>query len=158
MPTALDALRGVANANQALPTLLTAGQPTASHFRTLRDAGVEVVLDIRDPMEPRGFDQPALMAELGFEYVNIPVTDATLTDDTLDRILDVVRRAAADGRPALVHCHSGNRVGGALAPYLILDHGLSEDEATRAAMRMGLRGAHLLEWGLAYARDRRPEP
>jgi protein tyrosine phosphatase (PTP) superfamily phosphohydrolase (DUF442 family) len=150
MSTPIEALRGVPNANQASPTVVTGGQPSAAHFRALKDAGVEVVLDIRDPMEPRGFDEPALMDELGFEYKVITVTDAHLTDQTLASITDVMRQS--DGRQTLVHCASGNRVGGALIPWLILDQGMTEDEATMAAMRMGLRGAHLLEWGMEYAR------
>ncbi len=152
MPTPIDALQGVVNANQALPRVVTAGQPAPEQFRALRAAGVEVVLDIRDPMEPRGFDQPALMRELGFEYVNVVVSDGTLNDATLDRVTEVMRSAA--DRSVLVHCHSGNRVGGALTPHLILDHGFTEDDAVTAALRMGLRSAHLLEWGLAYARSR----
>ena len=43
-------------------------------------------------------------------------------------------------------------VAGALLPHLILEHGLSEDDATTQAMRIGLRSADLLEWGLDYAR------
>jgi len=153
MSTPIDALRGVPNANQASPTVVTGGQPSAAHFRALKDAGVEVVLDIRDPMEPRGFDEPALMDELGFEYKVITVSDAHLTDETLASITDVMRQG--EGRTTLVHCASGNRVGGALIPWLILNQGMTEDEATMAAMRMGLRGAHLLEWGLEYARRNR---
>lgn len=152
MPTPIEALRGVANANQALPHVITGGQPTPDHFRALRDAGVKVVLDIRDPMEPRGFDEPALLSELGLEYLNIVVSDGNLTDGTADRILKAMRENGNE--PILVHCASGNRVGGALIPYLMIDHGFNEDEATMAAMRMGLRGAHLLEWGMAYARSK----
>ena len=90
MSTPIDALRGVPNANQASPTVVTGGQPSAAHFRALKDAGVEVVLDIRDPMEPRGFDEPALMKELGLEYKVITVSDAHLTDETLAAITGVV--------------------------------------------------------------------
>jgi hypothetical protein len=43
-------------------------------------------------------------------------------------------------------------------PYLILDQGFTEDEATMAALRMGLRGAHLLQWGLEYARTHAKRP
>jgi len=39
-----------------------------------------------------------------------------------------------------------------LIPYFMLDEGMSEDAAVEAAMRIGLRGADLLEWGLEYAR------
>lgn len=150
MSSPIEALRGVPNANQASPTVVTGGQPTAAHFRALKEAGVEVVLDIRDPMEPRGFDEPALMDELGFEYEVITVSDAHLTDETLSSITELMQRS--EGRQTLVHCASGNRVGGALIPWLIRNQGMTEEEATMAAMRMGLRGAHLLEWGLEYAR------
>ena len=52
----------------------------------------------------------------------------------------------------LVHCGSGNRVGAALIPHLILDHGMEEEDAMGQAMRVGLRSAELMEWGLDYAR------
>jgi protein tyrosine phosphatase (PTP) superfamily phosphohydrolase (DUF442 family) len=153
MSSPIDALRGVVNANQALPRVLTSGQPGPDHFRALKEAGVDVVIDIRDPMEPRGYDQQALMEELGFDYRVVVVNEGTLTDDTLDRMTEVMRET--EGKDVLVHCASGNRVGGALIPYLIIDQRFTEEDATTAALRMGLRGAHLLEWGLSYARMRK---
>ena len=155
MTTPIDALAGVPNAQQVLPHLVTGGQPGPDHFKALRAAGVEVVLDIRDPMEPRPFDQAALLRDLGFEYVNIPVVAGNLSDELLERLLGVLR--GAEGRSTLVHCASGNRVGGALIPYLMLDHGFSEEDATMAAMRMGMRSAELMEWGQAYARSHAKE-
>ena len=150
MTNPLDALAGVANAAAPLPNLLTGGQPAARHLEALKNAGVTVILDIRDPIEPRPFDEPATARQLGLEYINVPVSAATLDDPTLERILEVVRSNA--GRPLLFHCASGNRVGGALLPHFILDHGMTEDDAIQAAMRIGLRGAEILEWGLGYAR------
>lgn len=150
MATPLDALQGVPNASQPLPNLLVGGQPGEHHFAALKAAGVAVVLDIRDPMEPRPLDEPGAVAGLGLEYVNIPVTGGTISDQTMEQLLDVVRRNAH--RPMLVHCASGNRVGGALIAHLMLDHGRSEDEAVSAALKGGLRGAEILEWGLDYVR------
>lgn len=154
MTNPLDALAGVANAAAPLPNLLTGGQPSAGHLEALRNAGVTVILDIRDPIEPRPFDEPATARQLGLEYINVPVSAATLDDPTLERILEVVRSNA--GRQLLFHCASGNRVGGALLPHFILDHGMTEDDAIQAAMRIGLRGADILEWGLDYARRHAP--
>ncbi len=154
MTNPLDALAGVANAAAPLPNLLTGGQPSAGHLGALKNAGVTVILDIRDPIEPRPFDEPATARQLGLEYINVPVSAATLDDPTLERILEVVRSNA--GRPLLFHCASGNRVGGALLPHFILDHGMTEDDAIQAAMRIGLRGADILEWGLDYARRHAP--
>jgi protein tyrosine phosphatase (PTP) superfamily phosphohydrolase (DUF442 family) len=150
MTAPLDALGGVPNACRILPTVLTGGQPSPANLERLHAEGGAIVLDLRDPMEPRAFDEPALVRRLGMEYVNVPVGAGTMTDATLERILGVLRNAGE--RVVLVHCGSGNRVGGALIPFLMLDHALAEEDAVNQAMRMGLRSAELLEWGTDYAR------
>jgi protein tyrosine phosphatase (PTP) superfamily phosphohydrolase (DUF442 family) len=154
MPTPYQALHGIPNACQLFPNLITGGQPSAADLEALGAAGGGVVLDIRDPMEPRPIDEAALVRRLGMEYVNVPVGTGTLTDATLDRILGVLR--GAGDRLVFVHCASGNRVGGALIPYLMVDQGLEEEDAVGQAMRIGLRSAELMEWGVDYARRNRP--
>ncbi|HSE28961.1 MAG TPA: sulfur transferase domain-containing protein [Gemmatimonadales bacterium] len=150
MSDPFGAIHGVTNACQLAPGLVTGGQPEARHLEALAAAGGGVVLDIRDPMEPRSFDEPAYARQLGLEYVNVPVSPATLSDDTIERILTVVREAA--GRTVFFHCGSGNRVGGALIPWFLLDQGMDEEAAIEQAMRVGLRSPAMLEWGLEYAR------
>lgn len=152
MADLLAALAGVPNASLPLPGLATSGQPGAAALESFKAAGGEVVLDIRDPMEPRPFDEARLARELGLEYVNVSVRQGALDDETMERVLAAVRDSADRGRPLLVHCASANRVGGALIPYFIIDKGMGEDDAVEAAMRVGLRGADLMEWGLDYAR------
>lgn len=130
--------------------MVTAGQPSADQMRAAADAGVKVVIDLRDPMEPRPFNEAATAESLGLTYINIPVGPGTLTDATLDRILAAVREHAET--PTLLHCASANRVGAALIPYFILDQGMGEQDAVDAAMRVGLRSAEMMEWGMDYAR------
>ncbi len=154
MSTAFEAVQGIANACQLLPHVVTGGQPTAANLEAFKAAGGAVVLDLRDPMEPRSLDEPAIVSRLGMEYVNVPIGAGTMSDETIDRVLDVMRRAG--DRTVLVHCASGNRVAGALLPYLILDQSLDEEDAINQAMRVGLRSAEILEWGLDYARRRYP--
>jgi protein tyrosine phosphatase (PTP) superfamily phosphohydrolase (DUF442 family) len=101
-------------------------------------------------MESRPVDEAALVRQVGMEYVNIPVRAGSLDDVTLERILTVLR--GAGDRTVFFHCGSGNRVGGALIPYFMLDQGLEEEDAVEQAMRVGLRSAELMEWGLDYAR------
>ena len=150
MPTAFQALSGVANACQILPNVISGGQPTAEQLKALKAAGGDIVLDLRDPMEPRPVDEAALVRELGMEYVNVPVRAGSLDDSTLEHILAVLR--GAGDRTIFFHCGSGSRVGGALIPYLIIDQGLEEQDAVEQAMRVGLRSAEYMEWGLEYAR------
>ncbi|HEY5940760.1 MAG TPA: hypothetical protein VIT87_08070 [Gemmatimonadales bacterium] len=156
MTTAFQAISGVANACQILPTVVTGGQPTADHLKALKEAGGEIVLDLRDPMEPRPVAEAALVRELGMEYINIPVRAGSLDDTTLEQILGVLRGAGE--RTVFFHCGSGSRVGGALIPYFILDQGLEEQEAVDQAMRVGLRSAEYMEWGLEYARRNQDSP
>jgi protein tyrosine phosphatase (PTP) superfamily phosphohydrolase (DUF442 family) len=150
MINAFQALSGVANACQILPNVISGGQPNAQQLRALKEAGGGIVLDVRDPMESRPVDEPALVQQLGMEYVNIPVRAGSLDDATIDRILAVLR--GAGDRTVFFHCGSGNRVGGALIPYFMLDQGMEEQDAVDQAMRVGLRSAEIMEWGLSYVR------
>jgi protein tyrosine phosphatase (PTP) superfamily phosphohydrolase (DUF442 family) len=149
MPTPLEALLGVVNACQISPGVVTGGQPTVDDLERFRAAGGAIVLDVRDPMEPRPMDEPAVAASLGLDYANVPVSSGSLTDQTIERVLGVLR--SAGDRTVFVHCASGSRVGGVLLPYLMMDLGLGEEDAVDQAMRIGLRSAELLEWGVDYA-------
>lgn len=146
----LSAIAGIPNASQPLPHLVTGGQPLAAHLSAMKGAGGEVVLDIRDPMEPRPFDEAATARGLGLTYEQVTVRQGALDDQVMEQVLGVLRRH--EGKPLLLHCASGNRTGGPLIAYLMLDKGMSEDQAIETAMRSGLRGADVLEWGVDYAR------
>ena len=149
-PTPFSALAAIPNASEPLPGLVTGGQPTEAQLEAFRAAGGEVVLDIRAAREPRPLDEVAVTERLGLEYVVVPVTAGALTDETLERILDGLRKA--EGRPTLFHCASGNRVGAALIPYLVLDQAMEEEDAVQQAIRVGLTSPELLAWGVEYAR------
>jgi len=150
MQSPFQAAAGVTNLCQVLPNLITGGQPTAAHLEALKAAGVTVILDTRDPMEPRPFDEPSLVRQLGMAYINVPIVTGRQTDAELDQIVAALREARE--QQVFFHCASGNRVGGALIPYLMLDVGMEEEDAVSEAMRVGMRSAELMEWGLTYAR------
>jgi protein tyrosine phosphatase (PTP) superfamily phosphohydrolase (DUF442 family) len=150
MSQLLDAIAGVTNGSEPLPGVVTGGQPQASHLTTLKAAGCQVVLDIRDPMEPQPFGPEAVRA-LGMEYLNVPVSGSTHTDDTLARIRAAVQSFAGK-RKAFFYCSSGNRVGATLIPYLMLDAGMDQETAVEAAMKVGMRSAELMEWALNYVK------
>lgn len=145
-----DAMHGTANLAAPLPWMATAGQPTAEQLQAAGEAGAEVVIDLRDPMEPRPFDEAGTVRELGMEYINAPVNPGALDDATMEAVLTAIRANAE--RKVVLHCASANRVGGALIPYFILDRGMDEEAAVAAAMEVGLRNAGLMEWGTDYAR------
>ncbi|HET7603848.1 MAG TPA: hypothetical protein VFK36_12570 [Gemmatimonadales bacterium] len=146
---ALTALSGVINACEALPNVITGGQPSAEQLAQFKAAGGALVLDIRDPMEPRAFDEPKRAAELGLDYVNVPVSPGATSDEKMEQILQTLREHRE--KTIFFHCGSANRVGGAMVAYLMLDQQVPEDDAVEQAMRIGLRSPEYLHWGLDYA-------
>ena len=151
MSALLDAIAGVPNAVEPVPGLVSGGQPTAQHIAALKQAGCELILDCRDPMEPRPLDEPEAAAQAGLEYQCIPVGHSRGPDETLARIRAVMRANVGE-RKLFYHCASGNRTSAALIPYLMLDQGFEEEDAVNTAMRMGMRSAELMEWALDYVR------
>ena len=150
MTTLLSAIAGLPNASEPIPGWVTGGQPTAAHVNALKGAGCQVILDNRDAMEPRPFDEPATVRAAGIEYVNVPITHGAVTVDTMRQMHETLRKLA--GKKALLHCSSGNRTAAALIPYLILDKKMEEEAAVEVAMKMGLRSAELMELALEYVR------
>jgi len=148
----LAALNGVLNAREPLPGLATGGQPAAEHFAALKDAGCNVVVDTRDPMEQQPFDPPAVVRAAGLTYVNIPVSHGANEDHTFEAVRRTLRDVAASRQGAFVYCNSGNRVGAVLLPYLMLDRGFAEDAAVTTAMQIGTRSAELIEQAREYVR------
>ena len=139
---------GMVNALCPVPGVATGGQPTARELQALADAGVRTVLDTRLPHEPRGYDEPAAVARAGLEYIVLPMGNAPPDDDLFDRVREILSDAGR--RPVLVHCASGNRVGMALIPWLMLDEGMETRDAVSLAMRMGMRTPQLAQYALAY--------
>ena len=98
MSSLLSAVQGLPNASEPIPGWVTGGQPTAAHVAALRAAGCEVILDNRDPMEPRPFDEPATVRAAGMEYVSIPIVHGAATVDTMQQMHGAVKIGRASCR------------------------------------------------------------
>ena len=148
MSDLLNAFAGLPNAAEPLPGWITGGQPTAEQLAAFKRAGGEVVLDNRDPMEPRPIDEPQAARAAGLEYILLPLVHGAISLDTMKQMHHMARKLA--GRKALLHCSSGNRTAAALIPYFMIDQQMEEEAAVELAMRSGMRSADLMELALAY--------
>lgn len=127
--------------------IISAGQIRRSDLAQLAAAGYRTIVDLRAADEPRGFDEVREVKAAGLQYVNIPVVGPP-DEHTYETFRSVLREAENDG--AVVHCGSGNRVGGLMIPYLVLDKGMSVANALQTAIDAGLRSQALAAAAEAY--------
>ena len=150
MSALLSAFAGLPNAAEPVSGWITGGQPTEQQLKAFKAAGGEVVLDNRDPMEPRPFDEPTTVRAAGLEYISLPIVHGAVTADTMKQMHMALQRL--EGKKALLHCSSGNRTSAALIPYLMIDKQMEQEDAVDLAMSLGLRSAELMEIAVEYAR------
>ena len=97
------------------------GQPTEKALRDLKAKGVTTVVNLRMPEEMArvGFDEAALVKELGIKYVYIPMR-GTAENPYGPKQLDTfaAAMASADGK-VLLHCTIAWRASHLWAAYLI---------------------------------------
>jgi len=146
----LSALAGLPNAAEPVSGWITGGQPTEQQIKSFKAAGGEVVVDNRDPMEPRSFDEPGTVRAAGLEYISLPIVHGAVTVQTMKRMHEAAKKLK--GKKALLHCSSGNRTSATLIPYLMIDEKMDEESAVETAMKGGLRSAELMELALEYVR------
>jgi uncharacterized protein (TIGR01244 family) len=125
---------GTATRVTQLEDLFFADQPDRAGFEQAREAGVEVVINLRDPAE-LDWDEPAAAKELGLTYYNVPITGPRFDPAAIARIDALVDEH--EGSKILVHCGSSNRVGGWLATRLITQ-GMSTEDAVAVGRKAGI--------------------
>ena len=145
----LTAVAGLPNAAEPVTGWITGGQPTEPQLKAFEAAGGQVVLDNRDPMEPRPFDEPASVRAAGLEYISLPIVHGAVTVATMKQMHQALKKL--EGRKALLHCSSGNRTSAALIPYLMIEKKMEQEDAVDLAMSIGLRSAELMEIAVGYA-------
>ena len=116
------------------------GQPTEKALRDLRAKGVTTVVNLRMPEEMArvGFDEAALVKELGIKYVHIPMR-GTAENPYGPKQLDTfaAAMAAADGK-VLLHCTIAWRASHLWAAYLIRERKMPVATALSQARMINL--------------------
>jgi uncharacterized protein (TIGR01244 family) len=116
------------------------GQPTERALRELRAKGVTTVVNLRMPQEMTqiGFDEAALVKELGMKYVHIPMRGSTENPygpKELDAFTAAM--ASADGK-VLLHCTIAWRASHLWGAYLIRERKVPVTAALSQARSINL--------------------
>ena len=124
--------------------MFVTGQPTERALRELREQGVTTVVNLRTPEEMTRnvkFDESALVASLGMQYVYLPVRgndQYPYSPATLAKFADAVSNAKGK---VLLHCTVAWRASHLWAAYLI-NRGIPVDSALANARAINLMDDH----------------
>jgi uncharacterized protein (TIGR01244 family) len=121
---------------QPKPDLYTSGQPAVGDWRAFADAGVRTVVNLRTSAEMKGRDERAEVEAAGMRYLELPIDGAAAIDAEHARALSALLRAQPG--PVLLHCASGNRVGGLLALAAAQD-GMPAEDALALGRSAGMK-------------------
>lgn len=109
------------------------GQPSEEALVKMKELGVTAIVNLRtqremDNREYVPYDEKAKAAELGLEYVHLPIggEDHPWRPEVVDGLADVLRRHPG---PVLLHCTVAWRASYVWTAFLIRELGLPLDEA-----------------------------
>jgi len=115
--------------------LLVGGQPTPAQLEQAHELGYKTVINLRRPEEKDNTD-PEQVRGLGMAYIEIPIDgSADMTEDKARALAEALDKAES---PVMVHCASGNRVGGLFAMKAYYIDGMSPEEALAVGKAAGM--------------------
>ena len=125
----------IPNHTQPTDRVHSGGQPSEDQIRAFKDAGVDLVINMR-PEEEMEFDEQALVHELGMRYLHLPIAGPP---DLGEAAQAELAKALEDPKGDVVmHCASGNRCGALYALMSRHIHGKEPEEALEAGRAAGL--------------------
>lgn len=111
----------------------TAGQPSAEQFASIREAGYEVVINLRPPADALP-NERALVEGEGMEYVSIPVVWEAPTIENAEQFFAAMQ--ANEGRRVFVHCARNMRVSAFMYLYRVVKQQVAPEVAVRDLHRI----------------------
>jgi len=121
-------LTGIINYLEIDPRLGTSGQPDPEQFPAIKEAGYELVINLLPETSPDAIPgEPELVADLGMDYLPIPVIWQQPTSADLAQFFEALR--ANRDRKVFVHCAMNMRVSAFVFLYRVLVEGLPVEEA-----------------------------
>lgn len=124
------------NAASYSQNYITGGQPTIDDLKMLANAGVKVVINLRDEGEFSKFNEQSIVEDLGMKYTSLPIAGAKgVTAENVKKFHQLITN---NNEKTLVHCASGNRVGAFFALEAFNFKNKTAAEALKIGKQTGL--------------------
>jgi protein tyrosine phosphatase (PTP) superfamily phosphohydrolase (DUF442 family) len=126
---------------EAIPNFLslsdrigTAGQPDAEQFTAVKEAGYQVVINLRPNVPEALQNEREIVTSQGMEYIQIPVVWDQPTEEDVEKFFEAMQEHA--NKKVFVHCAMNMRVSAFLYLYRILRQKAAAEEAARDLHRI----------------------
>ena len=108
--------------------LFSSGQPTAEQFQHIKEYGIDTVINLAfSDAEPNLDNEDKICAELGLNYIQIPILWDTPEDNQCLFVLDLIAHLVQE-KMVWVHCAANKRVSSLM--YLYRQYYLDMDMPT----------------------------
>lgn len=115
--------------------VFTSGQPTQEGFRLIADTGVKTVINVL-PTEECIVNEESIVKANDMLYEHYPFETSGFKRETFEKFALLLAQVR---KPVLVHCSTGNHVGGLWFGYRVLVDNAPLPLALKEARRIGMK-------------------
>lgn len=125
------------NLQQPRYRVFTSGQPTVDGFRLIADTGIVAVINVL-PTQDCLVNESAIARANKMDYYHFPFETSGFQRETFERFAALIAEVK---KPVLIHCSTGNHVGGLWLGYRVLIDRAPLAVALKEARRIGMKPA-----------------
>ena len=127
----------VPNLKQPRYQIFTSGQPTEEGFHVLASKGIRTVINVL-PEKECVANEEAMVTSAHMTYRKVPFSTSDFKMETIQQFADTLKDAE---KPVLIHCSTGNHVGGLWFAYRTLVEKSPLPQALIEARQIGMKPA-----------------
>jgi uncharacterized protein (TIGR01244 family) len=125
----------IPNLQQPQVFVYTSGQPSEEGFRRLSAMGIKTVINVLPENQCVPNEQEMVTAN-NMVYRSVPFHLTGFKKQTIEQFAAVLKKA---DKPVLIHCATGNHVGGLWFAYRLLEENIPLAQAAAEGRKIGMR-------------------
>jgi uncharacterized protein (TIGR01244 family) len=125
----------IPNLQQVKVFVYTSGQPSEEGFQKLAAMGIKTVINVLPEKQcvPNEFE---IVSANNMVYRSVPFHLSGFKKQTIEHFANVLEKAE---KPVLIHCATGNHVGGLWFAYRLLEKDIPLEQALKEGRKIGMR-------------------
>jgi uncharacterized protein (TIGR01244 family) len=125
----------IPNLHQVQYDIYTSGQPTEEGFHQIAEMGIKTVINVL-PEKECVRDEPMMVAMNDMFYRTVPFELSSYKMERIQRFAEILKNAE---KPVLIHCSTGNHVGGMWFAYRAIEENAPLDQALKEGREIGMK-------------------